>query len=341
MLAQCPKFVGTTTEFAEEGARRHEWLKAYVTAKMLGKDTSQTYIDHEDAEAIQWAGDYILLHAPISDHSLHIERKRQWMDGNFNEREGTPDYICGNHLFDFKWRRRDYTAQMADYAQVVFNEGFSECHIHILFGNDKNAEQYELNQADAEYTVANILDAAEDQNAQPSACDYCGWCANRLKCPALIKPVLEIVKHRDGATEEDRKAFESWLASGAHTSDIIDAKTMGVVLRVARVVSDFADAAEYQAKEMAMKQGVIPEGFKLQEKKGNRYVTSVTEAFGKVGIPQEDFLNLCDVKFSALAEYNATTNGLSKSSAEKEMERKLGETVQRKPNSVSLVKIKS
>lgn len=338
MLAQCPKFVGTGGDFAEEGTRRHEWLKAYVTAKMLGKECD---IDHEDAEAIQWAGDYILLHAPTSDHSLHIEQKRQWMDGNFNEREGTPDYVCGNHIFDFKWRRRDYTAQMADYAQVVFNEGFDECHVHILFGNDKFVERLDFDEPTAATIVERILEKADSENTHPSACDYCGWCANRLKCSALLKPALDIVKHREGATDEDRQAFETWLTSGAHTSDIIDAKTMGVVLRVARVVSDFADAAEYQAKEMAIKQGVIPEGFKLQEKKGNRYITSVTEAFSKSGIPQDEFLKLCDVKFSGLVEYNQRTNDISKVSSEKEMERKLGETIQRKPNSVSLVKIKS
>lgn len=338
MLEQCPKFTGTTTEFAEEGTRRHEWLKAYVTAKMLGRECD---IDHDDSDAIQWAGDYILLHAPTSNHSLHIEQKRQWMDGNFNEREGTPDYVCGNHIFDFKWRERDYLAQMADYSQIVFSEGFSECHIHVLFGNIKRVEKYQLNQADAENIVEQILDRLEDPNAQPSACDYCGWCANRLKCPALLKPVLDIVKHREGASDEDRAAFESWLTSGASTSQITDAKTMGMVLRVARIVSDFVDAAEYQAREMAVKQGVIPEGFKLQERKGSRYIASVTEAFNKVGITQEEFLKLCDIKFSDLVDYYMQTDSLSKSTAEKEMERKLGETVQRKPNSVSLVKIKS
>ena len=338
MLAQCPKFVGTGGDFAEEGTERHEWLKGYVAAKLLGEPFD---IDHEEAEAIQWAGDYIVLHAPYGEHSMHIEEKRQWMDGNFNEREGTPDYICGNHLFDFKWRRRDYLAQMADYAQLVFNEGFSECHVHILFGAEKKAETFTLTPGEAESIVGKILDAAEDPNAQPSACDYCGWCANRLKCSALLKPALGIVKHREGATDEDRAAFESWLTSGAHTSDIIDAKTMGVVLRVARIVSDFADAAEYQAKEMALKQGTVPEGFKLQEKKGNRFITSVTEAFSKSGIPQDEFLKLCDVKFSGLVEYNMQANDVSKVSSEKEMERKLGETVQRKPNTVSLVAVKN
>lgn len=354
MLAQCPRFEsGDVSEFAEQGSVRHEALAACLESfRVLGAteqckaqvDAVLELIDSdEDREAILWAAEYIQLHAPTYDYPLVIEQKATWTGPDFSERTGTPDFICGPVMFDFKWRRRDYTAQMADYACHIFDTmpsmGFiSPVTVHILYGAEKRAEIIKFTSLeDCLRIVGEILERAENPASDPTPCDYCGWCARRLTCPALLKPVAEVIKHREGVTERDRELFTAWLESGAHTTTINDADTMGVVLRIARVVADFSEAAEHMAKEMLIKQGIVPTGFKRQERRGNRYISSVTAAFGKCGLPQDEFLKACDIKFSALVELHQALNGLKKPAAEREMEARLGDIVQRKAPSVSLV----
>lgn len=343
MLAQCPRFQsGDASEFAEQGTVRHQVLASMVGGnKDVTEDEVLSLLDSdEDREAVLWARDYIQLHTPTG-FPLVIEKKAEWTGPSFEMRTGTPDFVAGPVLFDFKWRRRDYTAQMADYACRVFEAGADRVQVHILFGSEKRAEIIHFDCIeDCLRIVGEILERAEDPNAQPTPCDYCGWCARRLVCPALLKPALEVIKHREGLAERDKELFTAWLESGAHTTTISDADTMGVVLRVARVVADFCEAAEHMAKEMALKAGQVPTGFKIQERKGNRYVSSVLAAFGKAGLPQEEFLKACTVKLSDLVDLHQTINGLKKAAAEREMEARLGDIVQRKAPSVSLVAVK-
>jgi hypothetical protein len=91
------------------------------------------------------------------------------------------------------------------------------------------------------------------------------------------------------------------------------------------------------AKEMAVKQGIVPEGFKLQSRQGNRFVSSVAAAFPLVGMPQETFLGACEIKLTKLTEAYAAFAGMKKAPAEREICNKLGDVVQRKPATMSLV----
>src|SRR5215831_2814515 len=132
-LDKCPRYVSLGGEHAEGGIRRHKALAAMLAAHTAPDKTAAPLVEaadkalevlcDEDREAVQWAFDYVLLHAPLMDHPLTIEAKASWVRPDFSTAEGTPDYHCGPVLFDLKTRVRDYKAQMADYSLALMESG--------------------------------------------------------------------------------------------------------------------------------------------------------------------------------------------------------------------------
>jgi hypothetical protein len=133
---------------------------------------------------------------------------------------------------------------------------------------------------------------------------------------------------------------EDWKLETFHSSEIKTTDEMGKALKLARQLAHWCESVEFHAKEMAVKEGAIPSGFKIQQRQGNRFIPSVSDAFGRMAMPQGEFLKACEVKFSRLVEVVAELNGLKKAQAERDVERKLAEAITRKPSSVSLVAVK-
>jgi hypothetical protein len=338
MLAQCPRWQGDGgSAAADAGKARHIAL-----GRCLSNDPDPLRgLPEEDADKVQWAADYIRTIAPTSDHPMRMEYHVKPLDADFNplfENGGTLDVSCGPFLFDLKNKERDYSAQMAAYALGMFQEdGWPEVEVHLLFAEGKRALKYRLTEESAVAIVSPIIAAARDAGAKPVPCDYCDWCANRLTCPALLDQAFTIAAARAEVAKEDTAAFNTWIANGAHTSKIEDPALMGAVLRVARVLASWCEAAEFRAKDMAIKTGSMPVGFKLQSRQGNRFITGVSDAFTLIGLPQDDFLCACECKPSLLFERYAAFHGLKKAQAERDVQTKLGDLIQRKPASQSLV----
>jgi hypothetical protein len=322
-LKECPQFdsTGTTSEHADAGTKRHKALE-----KLLAHNDPLPLQDlpEDERDGVTWAADYIRLHAPMSDHPLETERKRSFIAPDFSEISGTPDYVCGNHVFDLKWRYRDYSAQMAAYALMVMDSGHESVICHVLFGEPQKAYRFDFTRESAESIIGPILESAG--KGDPTPCDYCSWCSKSKTCPALIARANAVVGGRD-----------DWKLEQYHASCIEDTLEMGKALKLARQLADWCEAIEHHAKDMALKRGIVPAGFSLKSRQGNRFIKSVLEAFPKAGLPQDVFLAACEVKLSTLVEAYAGFHGSKKAPAERELEAKLGETVQRKPSSMALV----
>ena len=343
MLAVCPRYVPApdTGELDKSaGTARHDAM----AAALLGREPDWSLHTDDEREKVEWAIDYIRLKSPAGE-TMMVEQRRELVGEDFEViYSGTPDVTCGHELFDLKWRERDYAAQMAAYALAMMtDEPWMEqyVNVHVLFAERKHVQTYRLTSEDAWAIVGKILHDANSPASEPKACDYCGWCANRLTCPALTAPVQQIADARGEVGFDDAAKFSEWLAAGAHSSDMNSPELSGAVLRIARTIGTWCEAVEHHCKALAVKQGITPAGYKIQNRQGNRFIASVMDAFARTGLDQDQFLPLCEIKFAPLAEKLAAVRGMKKSQAERELESKLGDCLQRKAPSVSLVAEKS
>lgn len=349
MLAACPCFEsdGNESAFTAAGTNRHKLAAAYLK----DGESALNEVEEDESDKVRWACKYLLDHAPTTEFPLRIEERRVLLDEDFTElMAGTPDVTCGPHLFDFKSRPRDYREQMAAYALMIFQElDFDQVTVHLLFCEIESERTFMLTKMEATAIVLAVIALAHDKDRKPTACEYCSWCSKNLTCSALMKPAAEIARAR-GANANDVAVFESFIMDGAHPSKIIDSGVMGVILRVMRVVAVAVKSAEHAAKEMAVKQGMVPEGFKLQSKAGKTFVTDVPTAFGLCSLPQEEFLKGCQVRLNTSKKYPDQVglvdiykkfHGISKTTqAKKVVMERLAPVVKQAQASMSLVAVK-
>lgn len=333
-LAQCGLFKSDPkgSDATMDGTVRHQ-----VLANLLNGDTEdRKRIDSElstlegtdQIEGVGWAFEFIKFKAPMSNYPLNVERKGSFMGPDFQEISGTPDVVCGPVVFDLKWRWSDYKPQMAAYAlmQFVGDDDDRTIVVYVLFAESQKVVHYTFTRQEAESIVYGIIGSVESATeAKPN--DFCGWCERRLTCQSVVKNLNAVIENRDDFQ------LETW-----HSSEIKTAEDMGKALRIARVVKEWCESVEFHAKEMAIKQGMVPTGFKLQSRQGNRFVSDLGQAFALSGLSQEKFLESCEVKLSKLVDAYAEVNVMKKKPAEKALEAKLGSVIQRKKPSESLVK---
>jgi hypothetical protein len=310
-------------------------------------------LSESDTEAVRWAAEYIRVHAPTSDHALRLEERRTLLDEDFREiMAGTPDVTCGPELFDLKTRERDYSAQMAAYALMMFQErDWPEVRAHLLFTETKRAVVLRFTQADAARVVHGIIARCESADAKPTPCDYCGWCAWRATCAPYLIEAAKIAAVRDDVTPEARAAFSAWLEGGAHTSGLAQAsgEVVAMVLTIARQLKKFCEGAEHFALEAAQKRGLTLPGYELATKTGKTYVTDVPQAFALAGLPQAEFLAGCQLRLNTSKKYPdqqgvidlyAKFSGLKKAAAKRDLLKKLEPVVKKTKDSVSLRAVK-
>lgn len=333
MLAKCPAWESSGgNEATEAGATRHAALAWLLNSSSTDVQRAEAIapLDEPDREACEWAADYIRTHAPLSDHPLHLERGLTLIDDDFEEvMRGTPDVACGNHLFDLKWRQRDYTAQMAAYALMLIEEsGWHEVHVHVLYGESKRAERFTLDHDGATQLVYAIVEAARNPAKVPTPCDYCSWCARRLTCPALTKTAKTVA---DGYSVLD--TVHNW-----HPSEVADAEQLATMLFIARkVLKPWVESVEHHALDAVVKQGLALPGYELKTRKAREWIADVGGAFTASGLPQADFLRACDVRLNTSKTYPdkvgivdlfATGNGLKKAPAKRDLMKRLEHVMQ-------------
>lgn len=337
MLAQCPCFESSGSDFAELGTDRHEALKAHYA----GDDGLLSLLDEEDQEAIRWAADYIRANSTAS-HPLDWEIKRSWTRPDFSKAEGTPDVTNGPEIFDFKWRYRDYAAQVADYALERIEQGFSKVTVHLLFGAHRRAEKLHFDAESCERIILPILQGLE--NPVPKTNDYCGWCSKQFTCPAKTGPAQVVA---EGYAEPDMlTVIKDW-----HPSEMMgDANQIAFALTVWRkVLKKWGESVEFHAMEAATKQGLKLPGFELKERQGRKFVANTQRAYELSGLPAEKFLSACAVRLNSsktnseqigLDKLFAESLGLKSAPAKRECAKKLAEVIQHGKATLALVSSK-
>lgn len=365
MLQQCPCFeAGDTSAFAEEGTQRHALLAAMLApeTKRGGISTRDLPViddtvgeekitdksgnlSDEDIEGVEWAAQYIGVHAPMSDFPLRIEHRVNPLDDNLDplfENGGTLDYSCGPVLFDLKWRYRDCTAQMAAYALALFEEGHTVVTVHVLYGQPRRAERFTLDEQSARELVSGIIASARAENAQPRPCDYCGWCAKRLTCKPYTRTAKRVAEgYADEALLEQVK---NW-----HPSQMQTAEEIALALTIARkLLGPWCKSVEFHAREMVLKQGIQLPGYELKEKAGKSHVTDVAKAHEALGLPVADLLSCCELRLNTSKTYKdrkgvidvfAKVNELKTAPAKRAVKQKLSDLITTGKPTLALVAV--
>lgn len=335
-LAQCPKFEGGSSEFALEGTNRHRVLSEIWN----GNTDALNKLPEDQRDGVQWAVDYIRLHAPLSDYLINFEARGVFITDDFDEVPGSIDAECGPVIFDLKWRMRDYGAQMAAYALIkLARQKWDQIEIRVLFAESQTAQVYKLTEDEARAVVEPIIKRAKDTNATEKPCDYCGWCAKRLSCPALNAMAQTVANGR-----------EDWKLEQYHASEIAQPEQMAKALTLARHLKQWIKGVEHFAKEMVIKQGVAIPGHELKERKGKRQCTDLNGVFNALGLAPEQFLQCCDIRWRTntktpdrpgIENVYAKANGLALAAATRQLKRTLEPYITTSKPSQSLVPIKS
>lgn len=314
-LAMCSAFAASTkeNEAMQSGTDRHTALAEVLR----GEGSMINLIPNDEREAVEWAANYIRLTAPMHDHPLILEQKVDVFRGTTKIMEGTPDARCANHLFDLKWRDRNYREQMAAYALGIMQAGRQgPITVHILFAERQFVEQWDITLQEAQDIVYGIADKA----IVPTPCEYCDWCEKAATCPALTCRALEVAS----------KALEmevlpvNWLV-------LSDPHTASQALELADAVATWADAVKVRVKEL-MSEGTMVPGWMLKSRAGARTITDPHSAQLALGFTTVDFLDCCSVAIGKLEKKYAENYNMKGPEAKAAMTRLLADsTTQRQP----------
>lgn len=288
-LSQCPCFTSQGSDFAEQGITRH----AALAAALRGDLNLLELLDDEDREGTKWAYDRIMFTARTTQFPLEVEVKHEDVTlPNFQTISGTIDASCGPELWDFKWRERDYTLQVACYALfIMLRDECDTVTTHLLFGATRREHTHKWTLEEAWATIQPVIERSE---GQPTPCDYCSWCSNLLTCPPIVALANTVTKGYGSLSEID-----SW-----HPSQMVtQPEQIAVGLRVLKVLEKWCASMQFHADEAALKKGMDIPGCEIVETKGKQYVSDTLGSYQTLGMPADDFLKACEPRLNTSKTY--------------------------------------
>ena len=167
---------------------------------------------------------------------------------------------------------RNYREQMAAYALGNMAAYFVPKWTCVLLFADQRVEiVHEFTYDEAKAIVDEVLADFHDPAKVPTPCDYCGWCAAKNTCPALVRPIaesLEIIEAPKLTLEDMKHQIVSNPAR------------LGAFLAAANLFKrELWDYAKDHAKSM-MERGEEVPGWKLSKSSGGEIfdVLAIVEA---------------------------------------------------------------
>lgn len=299
-----------SSQQADQGNKRHE---AMASVLLKGDELLVNQLPQDHKEAVLWAADFIKSTARVeSNDEVIVEELIEIKRGGQTVMVGTPDAVlpCGV-FFDLKWRKFDYSAQMAAYALGIMQKyGHEAVTCYVLYGDGMFYERIDFALNEAKSIVYGILDRVET-SAECAVSQYCDWCKHKLECKTLANSVS--VVQRDDLL-------------------LVSPEDVSKALEIADAAVTWADAVKAKAKELATDGMQIP-GWRLKEKAGAREVdpAKVAEVFMATGLSSEAFLSACKVKIGELEKSFAESNGLKTKEAKAELGNRIKEFLVSKP----------
>lgn len=322
-IATCPSFQSDKgRDFTLDGTIRHEALQSKFDSENAVIDPKLTpWLDDQSIEGIEWAYDYITRRIDGLKSQLYIEHKVESEAlSNLGVADGTLDYHWQDHLFDFKWRERDYSLQMAAYAIALMEFLFVDrVTVHILYGETMNAVEYEITMEEAVSMIKEVVDDIHINPVKYRWSSYCGWCARKLDCPLIGAAIEESRRHPDFN-------LQSFDVSQLRQNE----EEMNKAVKTARVLKKWIEEVEKQSREMAIGGLEFPD-FELRSRAGNSNIEDVSRAYEDSGLPVDTFQECCSVSVTKLAEAWRAIHGTSVAASRSELKRRLGDNLKPGP----------
>lgn len=286
-LSICPGYKGgsssaTAMKAAEQGTRCHA---ACETGDLTG-------LTEEEKMLVEMALGY---EADVANGSLDIKREicvevfDQWgfLDTLIIKEGGKADIV------DFKFgympvRDAEKNIQMKAYTYGVWVmfPSIKEITVHLVqpkldsisyhtWDRDRDmesiGEEIKLVIERAKLARLNFFDADVEALFTP-LCEACDFCGNRARCRPLARKIVKITSKYD-------PIFEVLDDPVLRPGEIRDPKTMGLLLRAAKIAAKWAEDTQSMALEQALTEGIVPEDFRLVEVNKPRRVTNALLAY--------------------------------------------------------------
>jgi len=286
-LSICPGYQGGSSsasamKAAEQGTRCH-------AACETGDTTGLT---DEEKMLVEMAVGY---ETDVSEGSVEIKREicvevfDQWgfLDTLIIKPDGKADIV------DFKFgimpvRPAEKNIQMKAYAYGVWvmYPSIKEITVHLVqpkldtisfhtWDRDKDMESIgmEIKQVIERAKLARMDFFSSDvEKLFTPLCEACDFCGNRARCRPLARKLIKITSKFD-------PVFAVLDDPIMRPGEIRDPKTMGLLLRAAKIAAKWAEDVQTSALEQALTEGVVPEDFRLVEVNKPRRVTNALLAY--------------------------------------------------------------
>jgi hypothetical protein len=262
-------------------------MDAAYRAALSGNIALLDQLTAADKTSVQWAIETTLDYA--LDDTVIVDEDSLKVKTSGIEHIGTEDARIPSKSISLDLKTgqmRNYMEQMAAYALGNMESHFVDNWTCILLFCDFQTQvTHEFTHDEAKEIVSRIISAYKDPNKQPTPCDYCGWCAMRNTCPAIVGPVeksLTVVESVDTTLDQLREQVTS------------SPERLGQFLKMANVFKkELWDFAKDRAKEL-MGQGVDVAGWKVSTTKGSDYFTAeaIAEAAETTGASINDIIDL-------------------------------------------------
>jgi hypothetical protein len=329
------------SDAATAGSDQHELLDAILGMAAQSKvDALIAKCGDDGTEQAMWAAEAIIdlmEKKGVKPSEAEREHLVAICDQNLDQiTRGRIDVGFKNVIVDYKSGEfGEYTAQMNAYAAgwaQTYN--LKEVEVVEVYGRYRRVKSRTVSREDAEDTVFRVRAEVENPNKKPKACRYCGWCKFNLECPALLVPATLV---HDGLPEKYTKDPDA--VAELLKTDVADAtpEQLSLMNRLADVIGPWVKAVGERVKAELASGADIP-GYMQKRQKGNRFVTDPAEAYEHAGLELPAFLRCCSASMAKLEKAIAEAEGIKKSEAGQELERRMGPLIKRQRDRISVVR---
>ena len=187
-LAECVLY--ESSGGSSPAAMRGTQLDVIIRETMLGNPLPLATLEpgSEDFAACVWG---VKTLRELSE-GAYIETREEYLAMHVSQlsASGTADALCElrRWVADIKSGQiRNYREQLAAYSLACIDQYWvEEWTAHVLYIDHRVVRSYRFTREQAERMIASIVSRATSPLAQPTPCEYCGWCKHQDTCKALV-----------------------------------------------------------------------------------------------------------------------------------------------------------